>query len=64
MSFFSFDWQLHMEFLYVAGDQTKEVTPKIDALKHICSGKDKAFLKESFVNPIKGFFSLKSLFSE
>lgn len=46
--------QFYMKFFYVAGDQTKEMTPKQDALKHICSGKDKAFLKETFVNPSKG----------
>lgn len=58
-SFLTIGWSLlivrfHVEVLCVAGDQTKEMTPKQDALEHICSGKDKAFLKETFVNSSKG----------
>ncbi|XP_075886472.1 uncharacterized protein LOC142890974 isoform X7 [Nelusetta ayraudi] len=36
------------------GDQTKKITPKQDALEHICAHRDKPFLKETFINTSKG----------
>lgn len=46
--------EFHVGFLYVAGDQTKKITPKQDALEHICAYRDKPFLKETFINTSKG----------
>lgn len=43
--------------------QKRQLTPEQDAEKHIKAGRDKPFLEEMFIDRLKGFFKIISLFN-